>query len=146
MPSIRGKLHNRRAIIDVGLQPSTVLLDPVSPVATPPIVGIQSFRGLIDTGASITCVTPAAVSKIGLRPRGRKRLGNVHNIEMHTAYSFVLSAWYEDNGTRGYYTFDPVLGCEIKDNDDFAVLIGMDIITQGNFSTTRDGEFVWELP
>ena len=100
MPSVRGRLHNRRAIIDVGLQPSTVLLDSVTPVSAPPIVGIESFRGLIDTGASITCITPAAVSKIGLRPRGKKRLGNVHNIEMHIAYSFVLSAWYEDDGAR----------------------------------------------
>jgi hypothetical protein len=81
-----------------------------------------------------------------------KRLGNVSNIEMHTSYSFVLGVWYAQDGgetlneTRGYYGFDPILGADFKDNDDFDVLIGMDIISQGDFRTTRSGEFFWDLP
>jgi len=71
---------------------------------------------------------------------------------MHTAYVFVLGVWYEidegqsQNRTRGYYGFDPIMGCDFKDNEDFDVLIGMDLIGRGNFSTTRDGEFLWDLP
>ena len=74
------------------------------------------------------------------------------NIEIHTTYSFALGVWYTVGGgdtlneTKGYYGFEPVLGCDFKDNDDFDVLIGMDIISQGNFSTKRNGEFEWELP
>ena len=79
-------------------------------------------------------------------------MGNVSNIETHTSYSFVLGVWYTIDGgralseTKGYYGFDPILGCDFKDNEDFDVLIGMDIISQGDFSTTRDGHFVWDLP
>lgn len=110
------------------------------------------MRGLIDTGAQITCVTRSAAARANLQPRGKKRLGNVSSIEMHTAYVFVLGVWYEidegqsQNQTRGYYGFDPIMGCDFKDNADFDVLIGMDLIGQGNFSTTRDGEFLWDLP
>jgi hypothetical protein len=122
------------------------------PIAAAPVININPLRGLLDTGAQITCVTRATAARVGLRPRGKKRLGNVSNIEMHTSYSFVLGVWYSVEGgdtlneTRGYYGFDPILGCDFKDNVDFDVLIGMDIISQGDFSTTRTGEFRWELP
>jgi hypothetical protein len=152
MPSIRGRLDNRRAIVDVGLQPSTALIDGVTPVAMPPIIDIKPLRGLIDTGATMTCITRAVAAQVGLRPRGKQRLGNVSSIEIHTAYSFQLGVWYavdegeSQNQTRGYYAFEPILGCDFKDNDDFDVLIGMDLIGKGDFSTTRSGEFVWALP
>lgn len=152
MPSIKGKLDNRRAIVDVGLRPSTISIDGVAPVPSPAIIDIHPLRGLIDTGATITCVTRAAAANAGLRPRGKQRLGNVSSIEIHTAYMFELGVWYEvdegqaQNATRGYYGFEPILGCDFNDNPDFDVLIGMDLIGQGNFSTTRDGRFVWDLP
>lgn len=152
MPLIKGRLDNRRAIVDVGLQPSTVLIEGVAPVAVPPVLHINPLRGLIDTGAQVTCVTRLAAARVGLVPRGKKRLGNVSNIETHTAYSFVLGVWYTVDGgdsmneTKSYYGFDPILGCDFKDNADFDVLIGMDIIERGDFRTTRDGFFEWELP
>lgn len=152
MPWIRGKLDNRRAIVDVGLQPTLIAAEAVSPLTNAAPFNINPLRGLIDTGAQITCVTRNAAQAVGLRPKGKRMLGNVHNIEPHTAYSFVLGVWYEvDNGdpqntTRGYYGFDAVLGCDFKDNSDFDVLIGMDIISQGDFSSKRNGEFEWFLP
>jgi len=152
MPLIRGKLDNRRAIVDVGLQPSTTLVAGVAPVATTPVINISPFRGLLDTGAQITCVTQSTAQLVGLIPRGKRRLGNVSNIEMHTSFSFVLGVWYSIEGgetlneTRGYYAFDPIFGCDFKDNDDFHVLIGMDVILRGNFKIMRNGFFEWELP
>lgn len=152
MPLIRGKLDNRRAIVDVGLRPSSILIEGVSPAQAPPIIDIRPVRGLIDTGATVTCVTRAAALRAGLKPRGKQRLGNVSSIEIHTAYMFELGVWYEidegetQNATRGYYGFDPILGCDFKDNDDFDVLIGMDLIGQGDISISRDGSFRWELP
>jgi hypothetical protein len=152
MPIITGKLDNRRAIIDVGLRPSTVLIGGVSPVQDPAIIDIQPMRGLIDTGATITCVTRSAAARAGLRPKGKKLLGNVNSENNHTTYMFVLGVWYEidegqtQNSTRGYYGFEPITGCDFRDNPDFDVLIGMDLIGQGNFSTKRDGSFAWDLP
>jgi len=73
-------------------------------------------------------------------------------MEYHTAYSFVLGVWYgtdardPQNSAAGYYGFEPVLGCDFKDNPDFDVLIGMDIILQGDLSVKRSGEFEWYLP
>jgi hypothetical protein len=60
----------------------------------------------------------------------------------------VLGVWYTaDCGeTKGYYGFDPILGADFKDNADFDVLIGMDLITRGDFHIRRDGNFLWDLP
>jgi hypothetical protein len=150
MPLITGKLDNRRAIIEVGLHPSFSVesVGPVSPLLK---IDIEPLRGLIDTGAQLTCITRKTAARVGLRPIGKRLVGNVSNLEYHTSYSFVLGVWYSQPGgesmdeTRGYFAFEPVLGCDFKDNDDFDVLIGMDIIQQGDFSTKKDGTFTWQV-
>ncbi len=91
-------LDNRRAIVDVGLQPGTARIAGVAPVNVPPIINIRPLRGLIDTGAQVTCITRSTATQIGLQPRGKRRLGNVSNIEIHTAYSFALGVWYIVDG------------------------------------------------
>lgn len=152
MPLITGKLNNRRALIDCGLRPTIELIGGVEPIQSPVSLEIEPFRGLIDTGAALTCVTSRVAQKIGLVPRGKRQLGNISDVRSHRTFSFVLGVWYsEENGdpqnrTTGYYGFEPVLGCEIPDKMDFDVLIGMDVICQGDFMTKRSGEFTWLLP
>lgn len=151
MPTIHGALNSKRALIDVGLQPTLVATGSVAESGSFAQFNISPLKGLIDTGAQITCITRSAAKKIGLVPRGKRRLGNVHSIEYHTAYSFVLGVWYDvENGevqnlTRGYFGFEPVMGCDFGDNPNFDVLIGMDIISQGDFSIKKDGRFEWVL-
>lgn len=151
MPTIMGKLNNRRALIECGLRPTIELIGGVEPVQSPLTMHIQPFRGLIDTGAQVTCVTARVARQIGLVPRGKRHLGNISDVRSHRTLSFVLGVWYsQDNGetqnaTTGYFGFEPVLGCEIPDKMDFDILIGMDIISQGDFMTRRSGDFTWEL-
>ncbi len=151
MPLITGTLNNRRALIDCGLRPTLETVDGVQPVQSPFSMPIEPFKGLIDTGASLTCVTPRVAQKIGLVPRGKIPLGSVSDVRLHTTYSFVLGVWYSEqngepqNSTTGYFGFEPVLGCEIPEKIDFDVIIGMDIISQGDFTTNRLGEFTWKL-
>lgn len=152
MPLITGTLNKKRAIIDVGLQPALAETGAVEPIFGGARLEIEPLRGLIDTGAAVTCVTRSVAQRVGLVPRGKRPLGNVSDIRLHTAYSFVVGVWYSQsngdamNETRGYYGFEPVLGCDFQDNADFDVLIGMDIISQGDFATKRSGEFSWALP
>ena len=123
-----------------------MLLEGVQPIQNSHEMPIAPLRGLLDTGAQGTLITKKAAANVGLRPRGKKRIGNVSSSQMHTAYSFVVGVWYEANGYRGYYGFDPILGADFKDNEDFDLLVGMDIISQGDFFTRRDGTFEWHLP
>ncbi len=147
MRTITGPVdEHRRLIIDVAVQPAQMIVPDVQPVAFAPVTSASALRGLIDTGAQVTCITRAAARKIGLKSRGKQRLGSVSGIELHNQFRFVAGALYDDAGTRGYYWFDEVIGVDFQDNDDFDVLIGMDIITQGDLTVGRDRIFTWRLP
>lgn len=70
----------------------------------------------------------------------------MYSIESHNQYHFVLGAMYEEDGVRGYYQFDEVHGVDFRDNGDFEILIGMDVIQQGDLTVNRNGAFTWHLP
>lgn len=152
MPLIRGKLdEGRRILVDIGVQPTLHTPDSVKPEHQPATMHILPLRGLIDTGAQVTCITRSAAAAVGLVPRGKRRIGNVSTFEMHNAYSFVLGVWHvpvhsADGRATGYYQFEPVYGVDFKDSPDFDVLIGMDIIVRGDLTVYRSGEFIWDLP
>lgn len=133
-------------IIEVGIQKAPVIVPGVQPVPLAPAMAVTALRGLIDTGAQVTCIARSVARNIGLRPRGKARLGNVSTIEVHNQLRFVVGALYDDNDTRGHVWFDEVVGVDFKDNDDFDVLIGMDLIGQGDLIVRRGGNFRWELP
>lgn len=150
MPSLRGKLDGGRIIVDVGVQPGLSVVPGVSAQASAIVLNIHPFRGLMDTGAQRTCITRSAAKSLALTPRGKLRIGNVSDINTHIAYSFAVGFWYEIDGgqtmnvAKNYYGFDPIMGADFKDNSDFDVLIGMDIISQGTLSTGRGQyEFTW---
>lgn len=108
---------------------------------------VDALRGLLDTGATRTCITRKAAARAGLKPQGKVRIGNVSSFEMHNQYAFVLGVWFgSPGGDRGFYGFDTILGVDFKDNDDFDVLIGMDVISRGDLTLLRDGSFTWQLP
>lgn len=147
MPLIQGRVVDRRAVIRVGLQATPIITDGPTAVAAAAAIPIFEVRGLLDTGAQVTLVTHRVIGELGLRPRGRRPLGNVSNITMHRTYSFILGMWYSndrfspaDQG-EGYYAFEPILGCDFPDRPDFDVLIGMDIISRGDLTIRRNGEF-----
>jgi hypothetical protein len=149
MPSVRGRLVDKRAVVTVGIQCNPV--DPSGNFISEAQLEILEFSGLIDTGAQVTLVTNSALRRLRLRPLGKRPLGNVSNISIHRTYSFKPGVWYSrDEGaslapSRGYFSFDPILGCDFPDRPDFDVLIGMDLIMQGDLHIFRDGEFEWHL-
>lgn len=152
MPSLTGELDNGRIILNVGIQSTAIEVSGVSAQATAPIIPLHPYRALIDTGAQRTCITRSAAKRLGLTPRGKVRIGNVSTIESHTAYTFAVGFWYEINGgetmntSPAYYGFSPIMGVDFKDNGDFDVLIGMDIISQGDLFIWRNGKFEFVFP
>lgn len=146
MRSVTGRTNgHRQIIIDVAVQPAQVIVPGVEPTPWVPTSQVSTLRGLVDTGATGTCITRSAAAAIGLRSRGKARVGGVSSTEYHDRFRFVLGALYDDEGERGYFWFDEVNGTHFRDNGDFDVLIGMDVISQGDLSVMRDGSFSWVL-
>ena len=130
-------------IVDVAVQPAQVIVPGVASTPWVPVAEVSALRGLIDTGASGTCLTRSAARSMGLRSRGKARVGGVSGVEYHNRFRFVLGALYDDGGERGYFWFDEVSGVDFPDNENFDVLIGMDVIGQGDLTVLRDGNFKW---
>ncbi|RSU53975.1 aspartyl protease family protein [Sphingomonas sp. S-NIH.Pt15_0812] len=132
-------------LIPVAVQPAQMIVPGVAPTPWIPEGRVTELKGLIDTGASGTCLTRSAALKVGIRSRGKTNMSGVHGVAPRNRQRFSLGAIYNDNGERGYFWFEEVSGAEMADNGVFDVLIGMDVISQGDLHVMRDGHFSWVL-
>ena len=69
MPHLTLQISAGGPILDLIIGPSVPRLVALNN-ANQPIPGMLKIRGLVDTGASQTCVDPACLSKLGLSPTG----------------------------------------------------------------------------
>lgn len=131
-------------LVPVAVQPAQILVPGVAATPWFPQAQVTELTGLIDTGASGTCLSRTAALKMGVRSRGKTNMSGVHGVAPRNRQRFTLGALYDD-GERGYFWFEEVSGAEMADNGVFDVLIGMDVISQGDLHVMRDGRFRWAL-
>ncbi len=96
----------------------------------------KTYKGLIDTGASNTCVTKKVVDELGLV--------QVSLVENHTAGGKVENcpvyvADIQINGPHRSILFQKNLVVEIQPSDTHDLLIGMDILTAVDLAITNKG-------
>lgn len=87
--------------------------------------------GLIDTGSADSGITETVVNKLKITP--------INDKEYHTANGKIVAPRYNVNLTlQNSVSFTNVIAGLFDDNGDgFDFLIGMDIISQGNFAVTN---------
>jgi hypothetical protein len=145
---VRGKLERRQAIIEIGIQPFVPSPKKVDRVSEPVQILINPYRALLDTGAQRTCLTQATINTEGLKHHGKRPLRNVHNTAIARLYFANIGFW--SNGTsddpssmgRSYYAWDrPIEVMSIADNENFDVIIGMDVLENFSFSFATGGGF-----
>jgi hypothetical protein len=102
---------------------------------------VTQFRAIWDTGATNSCVTQAVIDACGLVPVG---MAQVHGVGGATTEEvFLVNIYLPGNvGFAGMrVTRGRFIGADI--------LIGMDIINQGDFSVTNHGgitKFSYRIP
>ncbi|MCY4038724.1 MAG: hypothetical protein OXF09_04620 [Hyphomicrobiales bacterium] len=110
------------------------------------------FRGLLDTGADGTDISPNVVEKLKLNPIGKGELGGVTGAKDVNVYAFrigfVMGRTAVSSGveTRIEGPQEILRGHEFENHrTDFDVLIGRDILCKGHFSMSYDGNclFAW---
>lgn len=90
-------------------------------------------RALWDTGASITCISTNVVNKLSLTPSGRQTIQTPGGQKIVNTYLVDVSL---PNGV----TFSDVPVCDSEiGSQGLDVLIGMDLISLGDFSITQQG-------
>lgn len=87
-------------------------------------------KALWDTGASQTCISKKIADGLQLNPTGSQMVH--HAAGVHVVGTYFVSALLPNQ-----VGVPNIRVCEFSGNDGFDVLIGMDIITQGDFSITN---------
>lgn len=151
MPEIRGR-HNKNQILldavvidarrDLAL---TLSADDLS-------ISLEPLRALVDIGATATSITPQAAARLDLRMAGRRTvrtasgITNVPSYFFQIGFSFPSSVEPVSQATPFAVLPEPVIGSTlIFDSSPFDILLGMDVISQGDLKVFRNGEFIFEF-
>jgi gag-polyprotein putative aspartyl protease len=92
----------------------------------------KKFKAIWDTGATASVVTQSVVTACGLKPTGMTQVHGVHGVK--DAETFLINIGLP-NGVA-FANVEVTLG-ELAGAD---MLVGMDIITMGDFSVTNVGQ------
>lgn len=98
----------------------------------PPQNTLQA-RALFDTGANVSCITEGAAKHLRLRPIGKIPITTASNNIFFNKYKIKLSLPFptQDPTTVRMSEILNIEVSEIKNNPNFDMIIGMDIISLG---------------
>ena len=139
MPLIRGSLDHYQPLIDVSIARSVGSDDR------------ESYRALIDTGATRTCISRQIVERHDLDFRTKVLVQGADSMPARRpAYAFSLGLFCETTDRLGEATTLFVLPQELiapafLERAGFDVLIGMDFLSTGKLLIDRQ-EFSFEFP
>lgn len=101
MPTFMGHVAGRRILLQVYVGPAGEVPPPADPVTA-----------LVDTGATISGVTPRLVKRLGLKSRGEwMKLGGVHRSEDVPSYKVALILAISENQKETYGKGEHIAGC-----------------------------------
>ncbi|MES2339830.1 MAG: retropepsin-like aspartic protease [Pseudomonadota bacterium] len=132
---------------------SLSFLQPLIQVSIGPFGGAfgdrETCTALIDTGATRTCLTPRLIQKFGLQPKSKLLVSSATSApERRRAYSYSLGLFCNE-GAAGLQTLYVLpyefIAPPFIDNDNFDVLLGMDILSQGRLVFEADGSFLFDF-
>ena len=103
------------------------------------------FKALVDTGASLTCLTKNVVGAAGLEPVGKVPISGVSGQTFHHTYLFYVAFTVKTEGrniAETHLVGSAVQGAEfIAPRGDFDVLLGMDILSVGSLAVEGNGTY-----
>lgn len=124
MPKFTLQLNNQNQLI----APVFIILDN----NMPPKNTLQA-RALFDTGANVSCITEGGAKHLQLKPIGKVPVATASNNIFFNKYKIKLSLPFPTNDPSTV-RMSEILNIEVvetKNNPNFDVIIGMDIISLG---------------
>ncbi len=142
MPSLSGRYDIAMGpLLNIVVAPAGTI-NPSGP-PTIPTTQIVGFTALVDTGASVTCISPNVAQVVGLQPIGMRPMASATHAVPVNAYLVDLLLPFGNAGlilnSIQVMEFNPVSGSP------FQMLLGRDIICKGIFTLGFDGHFSFSL-
>ncbi|MXY90256.1 MAG: hypothetical protein F4Y89_06915 [Gammaproteobacteria bacterium] len=138
MPAISGQFDWRNGLIwQVGFVAGDV----------EPTNNLSFYPALVDTGASMTCISRAVADDLGLSPIGKipmqtaggKKAANIYNVQL----AFIIASRVESDGSQsGEVQVTPISVVEFDPGDNpFQALIGREFLSRGVLNLSFDGHY-----
>lgn len=139
MPCLSGRFDpGIGPLINIGVLPTGTLT-----AGTAHTQQITAFPALLDTGASITCVSPGVVQTVGLTPIGMRPMVSATQTVPVPVYLVDLVLPF---GTAGLILqATQVMQFSPAGGSPFQLLVGRDIICRGILTLSFDGHFTFSL-
>jgi|HubBroStandDraft_1064217.scaffolds.fasta_scaffold157898_2 hypothetical protein len=145
MPSLSGQCNPAIGpLVQIGVDPPLGTTPFTPSRVIQPIPTAHLFSGLLDTGATTSCISAAVVAALGISAAGMRPMGSATQVSVATntylvdiALVFVGVNWWFPNLLA--YEYVPSL------NSGHQVLIGRDVICQGVFTLHTDGHFSFSI-
>jgi aspartyl protease len=139
MPCLSGQFNPNIGILINVVVLSPGLISPGVNIPTP----LTSFPALVDTGASMTCISPQVVQTVGLQPMGmHPMVSATHTVPVNVYLVDLLLPF----GNAGHFQ----AGVQVMEfaggpGRPFQMLLGRDILCRGTFTMSFDGHFTFSL-
>lgn len=124
--TVKGNGRLNRIVTNIQI---TAAYDPAAPPSPPP--NVATAKALWDTGATNTCITPSLAKSMGLSQVG------VATMDHGGGKSDKLPRYLVNLTLPNQVTIAGQMITELPAAQEFDVIIGMDIITHGDFSISN---------
>lgn len=140
MPSLSGKFDPTIGVlINVGVARANTLGN----AAAPSGISVTAFPALVDTGASLTCVSPSLATAIGISPIGmRPMISATHSVPTNV---YLVDLVLPFGVSSVVLPSVQVMEFNATNTTPFQLLIGRDIICRGVFTMSFDGHFSFSI-
>jgi hypothetical protein len=125
-------------LINIGIAPAGTLKPGMAIPAS-----IATFPALLDTGASITCLSPHVAHTIGVKSLSMRPLVSVTHTALVPVY--LVDVLLPFRNTTFILYARQVLEFSNAGNYPFQILIGRDIICRGILTLSFDGHFTFAI-
>ena len=102
-----------------------------------------SGTALLDTGATSSAIGPQIIEKMQLRPYSKRPVVVATEQRLVDYYFFRVGLFTDDAAAPIPYVFAETSGFGMQASDSFDIILGMDVLSQCDFTMDRDGE--WKL-
>ena len=100
------------------------------------------YRALVNTGAEFSGVSSKVISELGLKPVGKKDVHSAVRLSRVSSYAFEIGLPIDAEGdspteldlmiSGTHISLGVVEGVEVHETPSYEVILGMDIISQGD--------------
>lgn len=137
MPVLSGKFSPAGIILTLACLPPGV-----SDPATNP--QFKQFAALLDTGASLTCISPKVARALGVRPIGMVPVSSASHPNLPTnTYLIHIGIVFPD--LIVWRSNIQVLEFQLATGSPYEMLLGRDLICQGALTVSFDGHWTFAI-